>query len=94
MDGDEFGLVPVAEAVDGVGDEFLAGAAFALDEDGGAGGGDLLDRVEDLVHGGGIADEALQAEVFLDLLLELEVLLLQSRGPAGRAGSGFPACRC
>ncbi len=86
MDGDEFCLVAVAEVMDGVGDQLLAGAALALDEDGGAGGGDLFDGVEDLLHHGGIADEVLEAEVFLDLLLEFAVFLLGLAALAGRAG--------
>ena len=40
-----------AEVVEGAGDEFLAGSAFAGDEDGYVGGGDLLDEAEDLAHG-------------------------------------------
>ena len=44
--------------MEGAGDEFLAGAAFAGDEDGDAGGCDALDEGEDLEHGRGGADEA------------------------------------
>ncbi len=36
--------------VERLGDEFFAGAALALDEDGGAGGRDLRDEVEDAQH--------------------------------------------
>jgi hypothetical protein len=43
--------------VEGFGDELLAGAALALDEDGGAGGRDLGDEVEDAEHDFAFADD-------------------------------------
>ena len=49
--GDEGTGFAGAEVVEGAGDEFLAGAAFAGDEHGDVGGGDLLDEAEDFAHG-------------------------------------------
>ena len=51
MHGDERSAMARAEAVDGVRDEFFAGAAFARDEDGGPRWRDLFDRVEHMRHG-------------------------------------------
>ena len=45
IDADVILLAAAAQAVEGAGDEFLAGAAFAQDEDGGVGGGDGLDEL-------------------------------------------------
>ena len=74
--GDEGSACARAEAVDGVGGEFLAGAALARDKDGGAGGGDLLDRLEDMGHGGRVTDEIFQSEAFVDLRAQAEILAL------------------
>ena len=48
---------PRAGGVDGARHQFLAGAAFAGDEHGGLGGADGFDGVEDLLHGGALADQ-------------------------------------
>ena len=59
VDGDEGLFVADAFVVDGLGDEILAGAAFALDENcGGLAGGDLLDEVHQLRHFRRDADDA------------------------------------
>jgi len=42
-----------AVAVQGAGDEFLAGAGFAGDEDGDLGLGQAADGAKDFLHGGG-----------------------------------------
>ena len=56
------GLVPaVAGGVDGPGDEFLAGAGFAGDEDRGRGARDLADLIFQLEHGGRAPDEVFDA---------------------------------
>ena len=54
--GDERPVAAVAQVVDGPGDEFLAGAALALDQDRDVGVGDLADPREDLADGGALAD--------------------------------------
>ena len=46
--------------MEGAGDELLARAAGALDEDGGVRGRDLADEAVDLLHGGGFPRELLQ----------------------------------
>jgi hypothetical protein len=51
-------LRAVAVMVNGAGDEFLAGAAFAGDERGGVAGGDLADELEHLLHRAAAADDA------------------------------------
>jgi hypothetical protein len=45
VDADVIVLAAQAQAVQGAGDQFLARAAFAEDEDGGVGGGDALDKL-------------------------------------------------
>src|SRR5262249_1315916 len=47
--------------VNRLGNELLAGAAFALDQHGGAAGGHLTDQVEDLEHGVRFAHDLLKA---------------------------------
>lgn len=85
VDDDEFGFGSAAEVVEGVGDEFLAGTAFAFDEDGGACGSDLLDAFEDPLHGGGIAEELVEAEAVVDLALEGSVFLFEVSAAEGAA---------
>ena len=46
-----------AGVVDGLGDDLLAGAGLALDQQGGVGGGDALDEVEHGMHGRRLRDE-------------------------------------
>ena len=50
-------LGPRAVLVDGAGDQFLAGAAFAGNQHGDALAGDAADRLVDLAHGGAGADD-------------------------------------
>ena len=50
IDFDERGIVARALAVEGAGDEFLAGAALAGDEDGGLCAGDLADQLAEIFH--------------------------------------------
>ena len=51
VDGDEGFFLARTFVVDGLGDEILAGAAFALDQNrGGRAGGDLADEVHELGH--------------------------------------------
>ncbi|OPZ05947.1 MAG: hypothetical protein BWZ08_02381 [candidate division BRC1 bacterium ADurb.BinA292] len=70
VDLDE-GLVGAeAVVVDRVGDQFLAGAALAADQDGGVALADLGDEVVDVLHDVGVADDVGRAEAILEFLLE------------------------
>ena len=75
--------------MDGVGDQLLAGAGLAADQDRGGPLGDLADLLEDQAHGLGAPDDAVEAVDAFDLAAELVALLAQ-RGllgldPAGEA---------
>ena len=61
VDGDKGLVLAGRKLVDGAGDQLLAGAAFAGDEDRGGAGGDQLDEAEDLLHLGRGADQASRA---------------------------------
>ena len=77
VDGDE-GLVAAGRVgVDGLGDELFAGAAFALDEDGGAAGRDLRDEVEEAEHGVAFADDVFEGVALLEGALEVDDFLLR-----------------
>ncbi len=65
----------------GAGDEFLAGAGFAGDEDGGFGGGDLFNEREDLAHVGAGAGHLAHGAGLAELALE-------ALGLFGEAGLG------
>jgi len=58
IDGKERTVVPRAVLVDGPGDEFLPRAAFAGDHDGGIAVRNAPDHFENLLHGGGLTDDA------------------------------------
>src|SRR5262249_47601904 len=74
---DEGAVAARAEVVQGAGDQLLAGAGLAADEDGGAGGGDGLDLFQDPAEGGAVADDLPEVVLGADLLLQVEVLLGQ-----------------
>ena len=85
VDGDEALVGPGAALVDGPGDEFLAGAALAGDEDRGPGLGHPFYQGEDLLHDLGFADDVGEAVLFFQFLvqeavLEDEVAVLQGLG--------------
>ena len=63
--------------MDGPGDDLLARAGLAGDEDAREVLGDVLDRAEDLEHGRVPADEALEDVLPLQLLLEVQGLAAQ-----------------
>ncbi|VBB43702.1 hypothetical protein TRIP_B310026 [uncultured Desulfatiglans sp.] len=82
VDGNEGHVFPGAVVVDGAGDEFLAGAAFALDEDGGLARRGRLDGREDLLHGVALADDLVEAVGLAEApggLLRLVASLLELR---------------
>ncbi len=88
VDGHE-GLVAARRVgVDGLGDEFLAGAAFALNENGGAAGRDLRHQVEDAQHDLAFADDVGEVVALLEGALELQVLFFGAVAGDGRADVG------
>ncbi len=76
VDGDKRLVAARGVGVDGLGDQLFAGAAFALDEHGGAAGRDLRDEVEEPEHGFAFADDVLEGVALLEGALELDDLLL------------------
>ncbi len=70
VEGDEAFGAAAGVLVEGAGDEFLAGAGFAEDEDVDIGGGDLGDELEDALDGGGLADDAVDAEALVECVGE------------------------
>ena len=63
--------------MDGVGDQLLAGAVLALDEDVRFARRHALDQLEELLHLLALADDVLELVAILQLLLELLVLVDQ-----------------
>ena len=78
-----------AVVVDRPGHQLLAGAGLARDQHRGLGGGDHLDRVVDLAHHLGDADDAAERVFFLQLILELDIFSAQG-SVFGCAGSVVP----
>ncbi len=76
VDLDEGLAGPQAVGVDGPGDELLAGAALAVDQDRGVGRGDLEDLLPEVLDQGVMADDLV---VFLGLLLEVLALAAEVR---------------
>ena len=88
VDGDE-GLVAARRVgVEGLGDELFAGAALALDEDGGAAGRDLGDEVEEAQHGLALADDVFEVVALLEGALELDDLFFGAVAGDGGADVG------
>jgi len=61
IESDERLLAAMRKLMDGAGEEFLAGAAFAEKQNGGVGGSDFLELMTDGLHGRGFADDAREA---------------------------------
>ena len=78
IDGDECASGARRMRVDGPRDQLLAGAALALDEDGGLGRSRQPDELEDLSHPLGLADDAAESEAAGELLFEAAVLFRQA----------------
>jgi hypothetical protein len=76
VDGDEGLVAARGVLVDGLGDELLAGAGLALDEDGGAAGGGLGDDVEEAEHAVALADDVFEGGALLEGFFEDDDLLL------------------
>ena len=81
VDLDERAFVRGGVLVDRAGDELLAGAGLAGDEDGGRCVGDLLDDREDLLERRGAADEPEAPEVLALTELGARVLDAEIVGP-------------
>ena len=62
-----------------------------MNEDRGAGGGDLFDGGEDFLHGWGGAEEAFEAEFFVDLVVEFDHFAFHLAGAEGAADEDFEA---
>ena len=62
-----------AVGVNGLGHELLAGAGLALDQDRGAGGGDIAQPVDDLVHLRAVTDDPFEAELLVEPALQVAV---------------------
>ncbi len=70
-------------------DQLLAGAAFALQQDGGARGRDLRHQVEGAQHQLAFADDVFKVVALLELALELDVLLFHALASDGGAHVGL-----
>ena len=62
-------LARAAEIMNGAGDQFLAGSAFAGDEHGGVEIGDAAHQLIDALHAGAGSDDAIAGARLLDALL-------------------------
>jgi len=69
VDLDERGIGATAVVVDEAGDEFLAGAAFPLDQDAGVRRCNLFRQVEYFLHGRGFADHMRRGVAFANAAL-------------------------
>src|SRR5580693_7393650 len=67
------------------GDNFFAGAAFALQQHGGAAVGNLGDEVEDFQHGLALAHDVFEVVALLESALELDVFLFSAAPSDGGA---------
>ena len=74
IDGDERMMLAVAVEVQPTRDQLLAGAAFALDQHGAVGVGDLVDEVVNELHFSARADDVFEAIPVLEFLAEVNVL--------------------
>ncbi len=66
-----------AEIVEGAGDQFLARAGFAIDEDGGIGGSDRLHFAQDAAQGFALADDLFEIQFAADFVLEIQLFARQ-----------------
>ena len=67
-------MLPVAVEVQSARDQFLAGAAFALNQDGAVGIGDLVNKVVNELHLLAGADDVLKFVFVLEFLAQIDVL--------------------
>ena len=71
VDRDEWLMLPVAVEMQRARDQFLAGAAFALDQNRAVGVGDLVDQIVNLLHLLARADDVLEPVFVLELLPQI-----------------------
>ncbi len=76
-------ILPRAVLVDGLGDQFLAGASFALDQHGGVGRCDAVEPFDDVAHRRAVADHALEAKFFVEPTIQFRVRPPQVLGAGG-----------
>ena len=88
VDRDEGLVAARAVLVDGFGNKLLAGAGFALQQDGRARGRDLGDGVEEAQHGLGFSDDVFEVVALLEGPLELDDLGLGAVARDGGANVG------
>ena len=88
IDRDEGPVAPRRIQVDRLGDQFFAGAALALQQNGGAAGRDLRHQVENPQHGLALADDVFEVVALLQRALELDVLFFRSMPRDGGAHVG------
>ena len=75
-----------AVEVDGLGEQFLAGAGLAVDEDGGIGLRGARGHVQNVEQRGGMTDDVLEAVLLVEAAAEqADLLAAGSGGPATRA---------
>ena len=72
--------------MDRLGDNLLAGAAFALNQDRGAAGSDLRDKIKDAKHGLAFAHDVGEIVALFEGALELEGFLPRRGGVRLRSG--------
>ena len=77
FDGDEGLVLAGREIVEGLRDELLAGAAFALDQHGRGGGGDAADELVDSFHRRRGAGEGVESALCVQLRFEVRHLAFQ-----------------
>ena len=80
--------------VDGLGDELLAGAALALDQNSRAAGRDLRDEVEEAQHRLALADDIFEVVALLERALELDDLFFGAMPGDRRRECRRAASRC
>ncbi len=74
---DERARVARAEIVEGAGDQLLARAGLAVDDDGGIGGSDRLHFAQDAAQGFALADDLFEIPFAADFVLEIQLLARQ-----------------
>ncbi len=88
VDGNERLVAARRVGVDGLGDDLLAGAALALNQDRGTAGRDLRDQVEDAQHDLAFAHDVGEVVALLEGALELKVFFLGAVAGNGGADVG------
>src|SRR5512140_2754841 len=72
--GHKWSRRPLAVEVDGAGDKFFPGTALPVNKDGSLGRGNLLDRIEHLLHRRALPDDLFKIVLPLELAAEDFVL--------------------